>query len=170
MNERTERRRGTPRWVFIVVGLLVLHVSGMVVAMTIATRDPSSTSTPDYYDRAVRWDEHVAELRASERLGWDVTVAASALRDRAVVTVRDEHGAPVAGGRGSLRAYHVQRTEDVASYPLTERGDGWYDAPLDMARPGLWIVDVELDRREGERFVEQFEVVVPALELVEESR
>ena len=65
------------RWPWIIVGLLGGHVTIMVVAVIIATNDRSFAVVPNYYQRAVNWDQTQAQKRASEKLGWHVRVEAS---------------------------------------------------------------------------------------------
>jgi hypothetical protein len=45
------------RWPLIVLGLLVGHISLMVVAVIIATHDQANTVLPDYYQKAQHWDQ-----------------------------------------------------------------------------------------------------------------
>lgn len=64
-------------WPWFVVGLLGTHVAAMAIAVTLATRDRSFAVVPDYYQRAVNWDQAQAQIRASEKLGWRIAVEAS---------------------------------------------------------------------------------------------
>jgi len=155
----TSTRKGVPRWGLVVVGLLCAHVSGMILAVRIATGDPTFTSVPDYYQRAVAWDDQAAAQRASDALGWQAEVTSSALGDRLVVVVRDAHGAPVDGLVGVVSAYHHARTRDVYDAPLTARGDGTYFAAIGVGAPGAWQVALRAERGD-EVFVLATEVVV----------
>jgi hypothetical protein len=52
------------KWPLIVVGLLVVHMSAMVVAVVIATHHNSGGAViPDYYQKAVNWDRTQSQLR-----------------------------------------------------------------------------------------------------------
>jgi nitrogen fixation protein FixH len=155
----TSTRKGIPRWGLVVVGLLCAHVSGMILAVRIATGDPTFTSVPDYYQRAVAWDDQAASQRASDALGWQAELSSSALGDRLVLVVRDAHGAPVDGLVGTVSAYHHARTRDVFEAPLTARGDGTYFAAIAVGAPGAWQVALRAERG-GEVFVLATEVVV----------
>src|SRR3954466_7927827 len=88
-------------WPLIVVGLLLGHVSIMVTAVILATGDKSFAVLPNYYEKAVNWDKNQAELRASEKLGWQVTLVPSPDVDPAghrslMLTLADATGHAVA--------------------------------------------------------------------------
>lgn len=55
-----------PRWVLIIVGLLVIHAACMLIAVWIATRQ-STGAIPDYYQKAVHWDQSQAQTRKSDK-------------------------------------------------------------------------------------------------------
>lgn len=163
MNQSTTpKRRGLPRWAWIVVALLVAHTSAMLAAVAVAVDDPSFTTVPDYYQQALRWDDVQERRRASEHLGWTATIEPSALGDRLVVELVDRDELAVTGARGALTAYHHAGANDVRTVALAERGAGIYFAPLDVSRAGAWQVTLEVQRREGEDFFEESEVVVRA--------
>lgn len=158
---REQRRRGLPRWAWIAVALLVTHTSAMIAAVVIAVEDPSFTTVPDYYQRAVDWDSTQARRAASGALGWESTVTASALGDRLVVVLTDREGRSVTGAVGAVSAYHHAATKEIRTVPFEERGDGVYFATLDVGRVGAWQVTVEAERGD-ELYFEECEVVVRA--------
>ena len=45
------------RWPLIVVGILLTHVAGMSWAVVKFVNDKNSAVIPNYYEKAVRWDE-----------------------------------------------------------------------------------------------------------------
>lgn len=163
MNEPNRpKRRGVPRWAWIVVALLVTHTSAMIAAVVVAVDDPSFTAVPDYYERALAWDEHRDRQRTSDQLGWSATVEPSALGDRLVVVLTDREGEPVTGVAGELTAYHHARANERRTVALVERGDGVYFATLDVARVGAWQLTLVAERHAGEAFLLETEVVVRA--------
>ena len=157
-------RRGLPRWAWIVAALLVAHTSLMITAAVVAVDDPSFTTVPNYYERAVAWDDLRDKQRESALLGWTADIRPSALGDRLVVTLTDRDGAAVEGASGELTAYHHAGANDVATVALVERGDGVYFASLDVARVGAWQVTLVAERHAGENFYDETEVVVRSAE------
>ena len=65
-------RRAAWRWGTLVVGMLSLQVVLGVAAVFLATGDESVAVIPNYYDKALAWDQQMAQQQASESLGWDV--------------------------------------------------------------------------------------------------
>jgi hypothetical protein len=50
------------RWAFFAVGILFTHFAGMMFAVTIFVRNHNGDVIPDYYEKAVHWDEQKAAL------------------------------------------------------------------------------------------------------------
>jgi nitrogen fixation protein FixH len=151
--------RGLPRWGMVAVALLGLHVSGMLLAVRLATSDSSFASTPDFYTRAVAWDDITAQRRASDALGWSATFAPSALAERIVIDVVDASGAPVDGLAGSVRAFLHTRPKQQLEVALEPRGGGVYFAAVAVGEPGAWQVAL-VAQRGDEVFVAEHELVV----------
>lgn len=136
-------------WPGIVIGILSVHASACLIVAYIATSDPSQAVVPDYHAKAVAWDEHRAEQRTSEALGWtcDIETAfrADMLGQRNVrISLRDAEGKPLTGALVSLTLYHHARGNDVIEAEPQEAAPGEYTAMLDMRRDGLWAFDLQV--------------------------
>ncbi|MGN6132875.1 MAG: FixH family protein [Aureliella sp.] len=134
------------------LGLLLGGSIGMwIYAAVVAVSDPSMAIVPDYHQRALRWDEHLAIERATQALGWTVAVVpapaddATGLRELTLF-VRDRQARPVTGARGSVRLYHHARAGAAVTLPLAEQESGAYACRATMARAGTWQVELILDR------------------------
>ena len=155
--DRPARKGRYWTWPLIVVGLLLGHVSIMVTAVILATGDKSFAVLPNYYDKAVNWDKNQAELRASEKLGWQVTVIPSPDVDptghRAVnVTVVDAVGQPVADATVELTWYHHKRPNDLLKASLHTDAAGRASETVVMRGEGFYQVNVTATAG-GHRFV-----------------
>jgi len=144
------------RWPMIVVGLLLGHVTIMAVAVTVATRGQSSV-IPGYYQKAQNWDRNQALLRASEKLGWTVSLTPALEVDplgRRVVSVHvtDAKGLAVAGAEVELSFVHLAHTSDVQQARLKTGDDGRATATLPMRYEGFYEIDVTA-RAHGDTFV-----------------
>ncbi len=143
------------RWIGIIVGLLV----GNAVAVAVLIGAAGSTRgrvLPDYYQRAIGWDQTMAEAEASVRLGWTGAVAA---RGRVIeLTVRDPAGAPVAGAAVTVHGVPRGHTDRPTSATLVAAGPGVYRATLPGDRAGLHdlaiLVERGPDRWVADRLVE----------------
>ncbi|QDU32102.1 FixH [Poriferisphaera corsica] len=75
MSDFTKERKAKWLWGGIIVLLLGGHATIMIGAAYLALSDRSHAVTPNYYERAVKWDETRAEQVKSDALGWDIEYA-----------------------------------------------------------------------------------------------
>lgn len=130
------------QWPIAVAAILAITVIGDVWVAVIASRDEAFAVEPDYYQKAVAFDDELALRAASARLGWQVAPVLQLGRPgqpgSVSITLRDSAGVPVTGARVDLLAMHNARASRQLASTLTERGDGAYSAPLAAERPGEW--------------------------------
>lgn len=159
MNSHDIEKTGRSRWPLIVTGMLAAHVGAMVLAVNIAGADGGNVVMPEYYDRAIGWDDHRRALARSERSGWSIDVTPAALanedgtRDLRFL-VRDESGALVDGARLSVRTWHhsIGELSESTARPSSERGV--YVARTSMVRSGTWTCETAIDAN-GEAYVDE---------------
>lgn len=140
-------------WPIAVVAMLAVTVAANVVLLVQAGDREAATIEPDYYRKAVEWDSTLAQRARNAALGWTLEAAlgASGAEDASLtVRVADRAGAPIAGARVAVEAFHNR-------VPLPVRGvlrpvsPGRYAGTLPLRRPGLWELRFEVVRA-GERF------------------
>lgn len=154
-----ERKTRIPPHVFwpgLVVGLLCVSFTAAIITVVAAVSDPSFSVEEDYYDKALRWDEHRAQQAHNEALGWSAQVALGrpdALGKRALmVTLVDGAGAPIEGAVVVASYFHRANKPDEQTTALAPTGTaGEYAAPADVARAGLWDISLTVTAR-GETF------------------
>jgi nitrogen fixation protein FixH len=126
----------------IVFGLLGLNVSIVGFTLYLAYSDRSFAVEPDYYQKAIGWDDTAAALERSIALGWTATFQTGdvgALGRNVSLTLADRVGAPIESAAVSLVAFHNARAAQQLRCDLSPSGrPGVYTAQLDLARPGLW--------------------------------
>ena len=130
--------RGTV-WIVIVVGLLVGNAVAMGVLVAEAG-DPTPRVMPDYYRKAIAWDETVAARRASDALGW--SARASLEGDRLAVELVDATGAPLRGAAVTITARPRSRADEITAATLAEGAPGRYAAAVGLARAGLHEIEI----------------------------
>ncbi len=143
----------------VVLGFLGAHMLFVFTAITLAVGDPSFAVVPDYYQKAVDWDEQKAERAASEALGWTVEVIPS--RDVSIrgerdveVVVHDAEGGPVMGAAVSVTVYHHARASHVVEADLSPADEpGHYAATLDMRSEGVWDITLTVTH-DDDRYVQ----------------
>lgn len=133
------------RWIYVTVGLLAANVLVMAILVVATTRHPAAV-IPRYYERAVTWDEQVAEQQLAEELGWRVDVKLE--RAGLSVAAHDGAGRPLAGAQLEVSAFHRSAPEHRTELSLTTDAEGrarrtpahW------RATPGMYEVDLVVKR------------------------
>jgi nitrogen fixation protein FixH len=145
------------KWPLIVVGLLLGHISIMVTAVVLATSDKSFAVLPDYYQKAVNWDRSQADLRASEKLGWQVILVPSPEVDptghrTVTLTLSDAAGQPIANADVEVSAYHQARPNEMIQATFHTDASGQASQALAMRREGFYQIGITA-RAGTQRFV-----------------
>ena len=123
-------------WPLVPVGILGAALLGLGVMASIAGRDPGFALEPNYYGKAVHWEEEQAQRAENSRLGYELVVSA----EGATVVVRgtDADGMALAGADVRAEAFANAHASDVRQLAFTERAPGQYEAKLPSRRSGLW--------------------------------
>jgi nitrogen fixation protein FixH len=148
--------RHARRWISLIVGLFLVAGAFNAVLLVKATSDPSFAVVPDYYEKALRWDEKLAQDRKNLELGWQLSLELSrAPGSRGEVEIlarlQDRQGRALAGAALELSALHKARAARVLQATLEDGGDGSYRGRLPLSRPGLWELSL-VAQRGDERF------------------
>ena len=128
-------------WPFIIAGALGLHVIGSMVLVYFATSNESYAVEPDYYQKALDWDDKRAQDHHNAELGWRLEFTVEPMpagQDpimRAELTTLD--GEPITDASISVEAFANARRDDVLTADLVETESG-YQTTLPMRRNGLW--------------------------------
>lgn len=140
-----------------IIALLVGGAGANIALMVVATRDPSFAVEPDYYQKALRWDETMAQESRNAALGWSVEMGVdTATRPeptRIALRVSDRDGAPVENATVQVTAFHSARANHIVAATLAPTRGGRYTAPLPLDRPGLWELRVRVEQ--GDRIFTQ---------------
>jgi len=128
-------------WPAVIAGALGLHVLVMAAMVYVATSNDSYAVEPDYYAKALTWDERRAQERNNTELGWTldfVVVPADPGADPVLrATLLDADGGPVSGARVAVEAFANVRRDDVLNAILAPAPDG-YEVAMPMHRNGRW--------------------------------
>src|SRR5262245_58187076 len=96
-------RRSGAYWPVLVVVLLSGGAAANIGMMLLATRDTSFAVEPDYYRKALEWNETMAQAAKNAALGWSVAVQLERTPEsgavKLIARVRDRAGQDVAGAR-----------------------------------------------------------------------
>jgi nitrogen fixation protein FixH len=136
-------------WIGFVIGLLAANVLAVSILIGESGNAPPRVM-PDYYRRAVAYEDVLVEERASQRLGW---VATPTLRDGVLeLRLADRDAAPIRGAAVTVTVDPRGRTDRTATATLTEAEAGVYRGAVRGGPPGLYVV-ATVAVRAGDRFV-----------------
>jgi hypothetical protein len=80
LDAKQAERRARRNWVGVILGLLGFCLVTQFSFLYIAGHDPSSVAEPDYYAKAVAWEDHQRQESVNRGLGWVATLELSALQ------------------------------------------------------------------------------------------
>jgi nitrogen fixation protein FixH len=131
-------------WTVAIVALLAANMIAMITLAVIAHRGGAQV-IPDYYARAVHYDDELARSATSHALGWNVEVVV--VGGTIDATVSDASGAPIDGAAVRITGYQRAHASDVVDVVLASasagryRGAirdqrGWYDLEASVAADG----------------------------------
>jgi nitrogen fixation protein FixH len=132
------------RWAWVPALLLVSLIGTQLGVVAAVLDDPTFSTEPDYYRKAVDWDAHMARARKSQALGWQArarvepALGAAGARSSLALTFTGPRGEPITGARVSAVAFHNAHAAQPLALELREALPGEYRAELGAARPGLW--------------------------------
>lgn len=141
----------------VVLGLLGGHMVFIFTAITLGTGDPSFAVVPDYYEKAVDYDERKALLAQSAELGWAVELTPAGQADAVgqrdlFVRFRDRDGQPIQGLSVQVAGYHVARAKETVTMQCIEVLPGQYVGSARITREGFWQFAIDAESGE-QRFV-----------------
>lgn len=142
-------------WPVAIAGILLAGVGVNIGLIVLASSDPSAAIEPDYYRKALAWDQEMAQQERNIALGWSVHTALRLGTRRTLgrleLTLVDGLGRPLTGAAVSALVMHNARASFVESVALREVGDGRYAASVNAERPGVWEVRLSV-QRDAQRF------------------
>lgn len=143
-------------WKLAPVGLLAVMVTGLGAMAAIATSDPSFALESDYYQKAVAYDQEIAQRSRNHELGWSLHAALGAATASGSspldVTLRDTAG-PLVGAHLQVTALHNANAAARLETRLDETTPGHYRGALPLRRGGIWELRFSVVRG-GDRFTQ----------------
>jgi nitrogen fixation protein FixH len=145
-------------WPVAVIGLAAVVLGANFFLVYLAVSDPSFAVEPNYYQKALDWDEHRSQEKSNLDLGWKFNFNLAMERGpdgtlelRALLFDRD--GLPIDNARIKVETFHNAMSAYPLEADLEATGDGAYTAALPIRRPGLWEFRFVVDR-DDQRFMQ----------------
>ncbi len=127
----------------IVFALLAVNAGIVFATIYLANSDDSFAVEPEYYQKAVRWDERAADRARAESLGWTAQVRLVDDGGHGVrVTIVDAASNAVPGVEAEVVAFPAARASERRRLELTRLDDGAFVAPFSPTVGGVWEFEV----------------------------
>lgn len=140
--EAAAERRAALRWGAIIIGILGTSFTVAMIMLYVSATDPSFAVEPDYYEKAINWDQHAAQAQANNELGWTISLGTgpSATPGARTITAHcaDREGAAIDNATITAVAFHNARSGDRFEFPMRAAGSGIYTAEQPLQRAGRW--------------------------------
>lgn len=138
-------------WPIAIAAILGTTVAANFWVLYVANRDPSFAIEKDYYQKALRWDDEMAQEARNTALGWRLSPTLTPIAaDGATLTVQltDSAGATLDGAKVTVAALHNAHAGTVLDATLApaSSGRGAYEVHLPMHRAGEWELRFEAVR------------------------
>lgn len=148
-------------WPGMVFAILGMSVIANVVLIVNATSDGGPQIVPDYYSKAVHWDEARGEEAKVADLGWDTTVRIEASGDDNgyIYLGFEKDGAGIEGLEVGVTLRDPAKIMPVFVGPAAPAAPGHYVTKTPLSRLGVFDVEV-LAIRVNERFHDVIRVEV----------
>ncbi len=114
--ETTKWESSGKLWALVPVLILGGMFAGWAVMLSYALDDPSFGVEPNYYQKAVHFDDYQAQERENRRLGFQLHAALEpASKGSASLRVRATDGShePLSGARVAVSAFHLARSNEL---------------------------------------------------------
>lgn len=151
MTDATSTRQGAfSLWAWVPALLLGSMLIGLGTLAYIAIDDPSFALEPNYYDKAVHWDQSQAALRESQALGLELALAPLSIAADGQITlelsVNVQGGAPFADAEVQVTAFPNAFAGQMQQLTLREAAPGRYTGVLPRGVAGLWELRLAVRR------------------------
>ncbi|HEX2873403.1 MAG TPA: FixH family protein [Polyangiaceae bacterium] len=145
-------------WAWVPALLLGSMLAGLGTLAYIAIDDPHFALEPDYYAKAVKWDQAQARAAESAASGIRLEVLQPLASDafgQAELRLRvvDHEQKPLTGARVQVEAFPNAYAANVQHATLQEVTPGVYSCKLARASAGLWELRISIE--EGSRHFSQ---------------
>ena len=128
-------------WTGFILAFFVIQAVIWAFAITFTMNDKSHAIVSDYDEKALNWDEEVAERLASSKLGWNAEILVDPTSDVSqfhAISIKliDSEGQPVTKAKLELGAFHRSRAANTQKIQMSEINDGIYSGKIQIRRSG----------------------------------
>jgi nitrogen fixation protein FixH len=145
LDAKRSESRSRRFWVVLILAFFGLDISIAIIAISMAAGDPSFRSIPGFGARAVAWDERRALKENLQNRRWKLDVQRSFPDADAIeIQIVSEANEPITGCSGTVCVFHFTRVALQTRAELKEVEPGRYTAAVNVSKPGMWNVELDL--------------------------
>lgn len=133
-------------WPAFATFIVALGVGGTGVLIYSATSDRSFGVEPDYYAKALAWNDTAAQRERNSALNWTCRVEPGSTTDTMELAVNDASGEPIAGATVTGLVFPNARSNERMLIEMVEGAPGRYVASAPSLRNGSLHVRVRIQR------------------------
>ncbi len=142
------RKRSFWPWPGLIFVMLGVNVAIVSITIFYATTDRSFAVEPDYYRKAMTWDELAAQRTLNDELGWMIDVPESVSGQPISVSLHDRDGESITAAEVRMTAFHHAFAHTRLETILDEISPGLYRSGESLTRPGTWEIRLTVNVRE----------------------
>ena len=138
-------------WPGMVVALLGLSAVAIAITVTFALSDPSFAVVPDYYNKALQWDQTAALQQRSDALQWRAAFEFGVQdhmtdQRQIIVSLTGPNNEPITGADLTATVFHPSRSKETQAVSFDEPNPGRYVGLFHPTRIGIWELELRATR------------------------
>jgi len=140
-------------WPFVIVGMLLFHATLILGTIAVVSARHDLYVEPDYYAKAIDWDNQREMREMADKMGWTVDIALSPTEQTQtprsmLVSIMDRNNQPIDGALVELEAVHPAHANNRINLVLIGEGQGHYQKTIAINEPGFWKLNLSI-RHQG---------------------
>jgi nitrogen fixation protein FixH len=136
------------RWALFPIVLLGILVTIQGILFSLSRSDPSFAVEPEYYQKAVAWDDEMAQRSVNATLGWksSAQIIAQGRDANLYLTLQEPNGSPLTGASVQATVFPNARALQRENVQPRETEPGVYTAAIPFLHQGVWEVRLTASR------------------------
>ena len=131
------------QWPLLIVALLAGQFAISGTTIYLAHSDPHFGVEPNYYEKAVHWDDTARQRQANQTLAWKpqieiATKAAGGGQREVSLSLRDANGEAIEQAAIQVESFHHLNSNRRAHWTMLETAPGRYTGSPEMPNAGVW--------------------------------
>ena len=139
-------------WPGMIIGILSFSVIANILLVMASRSDGGAQIIDNYYEKAVKWDEHQADLKRVSEMGWDVQILVGPHAEKRAIrfVMQDKNGTPLSGLTPHVVVTSPAKLEPIADVELVPAGPGVYATEITIPHNGFFDFELTAPLGDGD--------------------